>query len=90
MQGGPAEDVFTCDALIASKPGEIGLEPPPRHTDCRRGRSFACWNDGSATTLLEVRPLTYRTNQIRVHLWQLGFPICGDPAYRTGGILGKP
>jgi 23S rRNA-/tRNA-specific pseudouridylate synthase len=40
------------------------------------------------TTLLEARPLTGRTNQIRVHLWHLGFPVCGDPAYRPGGTLG--
>jgi 23S rRNA-/tRNA-specific pseudouridylate synthase len=22
-----------------------------------------------------------RTNQIRVHLWQMGYPVLGDPAY---------
>ncbi|HEU0068962.1 MAG TPA: hypothetical protein VFQ26_06825, partial [Nitrospiraceae bacterium] len=22
-----------------------------------------------------------RTNQIRVHLWHLGIPVCGDPLY---------
>jgi 23S rRNA-/tRNA-specific pseudouridylate synthase len=31
--------------------------------------------------LLEARPLTGRTNQIRIHLWHLGFPICGDQVY---------
>jgi UPF0176 protein len=41
-----------------------------------------------ATTLLEARPLTGRTNQIRVHLWHLGFPVCGDPTYWPGGKLG--
>ena len=33
------------------------------------------------TTLLEAKFGTGRTNQIRVHLWQLGFPVAGDPAY---------
>jgi 23S rRNA-/tRNA-specific pseudouridylate synthase len=38
--------------------------------------------------LLEARPITGRTNQIRVHLWQLGLPICGDATYLPGRQLG--
>ncbi|MGZ4963738.1 MAG: pseudouridine synthase, partial [Limisphaerales bacterium] len=44
--------------------------------------------DADGTTLLEVIPLTGRTNQIRIHLWELGFPICGDPVYLPGKQLG--
>jgi 23S rRNA-/tRNA-specific pseudouridylate synthase len=40
------------------------------------------------TALLEARPLTGRTNQIRVHLWHLGLPVCGDPTYLAGQMLG--
>ena len=39
--------------------------------------------------MLEARPLTGRTNQIRIHLWHLGFPVCGDAAYLPGQQLGE-
>jgi 23S rRNA pseudouridine1911/1915/1917 synthase len=41
------------------------------------------------TTLVKAVPITGRTNQIRVHLWSLGFPIQGDPLYQCDERLGK-
>lgn len=59
---------------------ETGL---PAHTDFIVRQLCS---DG--TVLLEVQPRTGRTNQIRVHLWHLGWPICGDPLYLPEGALG--
>ncbi|TWT84491.1 Ribosomal large subunit pseudouridine synthase A [Planctomycetes bacterium CA13] len=43
---------------------------------------------GDGTTLVYAKPVTGRTNQIRVHLWTLGYPIMGDLLYRADGELG--
>ena len=85
----PANE-FYCDAPISADAGEqcsrtIDLANGlAARTEFRRLQRLA---DGS--NLLEVRPLTGRTNQIRVHLWHLGFPVCGDTIYLPDQKLGR-
>jgi UPF0176 protein len=87
--GYPVEDTFFCDAPIGDEPAVAGARQIdtanglPAHTEFRVIR-----RESDGTALLEVRPLTGRTNQIRLHLWHLGFPICGDPVYLPGNTLG--
>jgi 23S rRNA pseudouridine1911/1915/1917 synthase len=50
-------------------------------TEWRVARRFAA----SGVSLVEVRPATGRTHQIRVHLASIGLPIAGDPVYGRGG-----
>jgi 23S rRNA pseudouridine1911/1915/1917 synthase len=43
---------------------------------------FHCLNRfDDETSLLQVKPITGRTNQIRVHAAAMGFPVMGDPFY---------
>jgi rfaE bifunctional protein nucleotidyltransferase chain/domain len=44
--------------------------------------------DADGTALVEARPITGRTNQIRLHLWHAGHPIVGDAAYLLDRRLG--
>ncbi len=40
--------------------------------------------ENNAYSLLELRPTTGRTHQLRVHLEKIGNPIVGDPLYGSG------
>jgi UPF0176 protein len=90
VNGHPATDEFICDAPISSEAGKLGSRAVdhdsglPARTEFRVQQRMA---DGTA--LLEARPLTGRTNQIRIHLAHSGLPVCGDPAYLPGGRLGE-
>ncbi|MGZ0170274.1 MAG: sulfurtransferase [Planctomycetales bacterium] len=81
-------DEFSCSAKISAEPGDHGLR-----TICDDGQSAEThfktlkrFDDG--TSLVEARPVTGRTNQIRAHLWHLGLPVCGDPIYLPDGQTG--
>lgn len=89
VHGHPPQETFRCDAPISETPGEVGRRTVPPTGGLSASTLFrVVRREEDGTALLEVQPLTGRTNQIRVHLWHLGWPICGDPIYRSGSELG--
>ncbi|TWU40351.1 Ribosomal large subunit pseudouridine synthase A [Novipirellula aureliae] len=81
-RGAGGRTAIDASADAGSLPGQVlGL---PARTDFEVVKRLP-----DNTTLLLARPLTGRTNQIRVHLWSLGFPVFGDPLYLTENKLGE-
>ncbi len=90
VQGQPPEDAFRCEAPISDEPGKLGSRTVDFASGLAAQTEFTVLRrDADGTALLEARPLTGRTNQIRIHLWHLGFPVCGDAVYLPGQQLGE-
>jgi RluA family pseudouridine synthase len=89
VQGQPKADVFTCAAPIGAEAGELGARAVDFENGLEARTEFQVLErTADGTALLEARPLTGRTNQIRIHCAHLGFPVCGDTAYLKDGKLG--
>ena len=90
IQGHPALDHFVSEAAIREGPGELGAPDVDDADELSARTEFEVLRRlADGTTLIEARPRTGRTNQIRVHLWQLGFPLCGDLVYLPNGGRGN-
>jgi UPF0176 protein len=88
LHGHPAEDRFTCDAPITDEPDKTGRRTTEGGVLASVTEFTVLRRDADGTTLVEARPLTGRTNQIRIHAWHLGHPIVGDPLYLRDGHMG--
>ncbi len=80
--GGPAADTGEIDAPIY-RPDPIRMLRcvDPAGKPAQTGWRVLRRADGR--TLLELRPYTGRTHQLRVHCLYMGWPMCGDPQYCT-------
>jgi tRNA pseudouridine32 synthase/23S rRNA pseudouridine746 synthase len=90
VEAGPHDDAGEIDLPLAPKSPDRGwwmkVDPKgqPSLTQWRvLGRS-----EGLA--LLELRPVTGRTHQLRVHCAAMNFPILGDPIYGTAPRFNGP
>ena len=66
--------------LMPAGSRRTGAEGQESHTEFTMLAHFDT-GERAGNSLVEARPITGRTNQIRIHLWDLGFPIVGDPMY---------
>ncbi|MFO0913610.1 MAG: pseudouridine synthase [Pirellulales bacterium] len=87
--GNPNEDHFISRQAIAPTTGRRGARVVDHDAGAAAQTDFQVLHRlADGTALLQVHPRTGRTNQIRVHLWHLGWPIVGDPMYLPGQQLG--
>jgi len=103
VQGRPGQDRFRRDAPVDPQrpPGEERGPARPARVPSARGTArtgavpvteFLVLERFPEGALLEARPLTGRTHQIRIHLAGLGLPVLGDPLYgpsRCGSGLAR-
>lgn len=67
---------------------EIPVDEKPATTLFRRIMTVPSLRSGTLT-MVEAKPLTGRTHQIRKHLSEAGTPILGDKLYGTEGLIMK-
>ena len=83
VNGMPNQDSFECRARIGAEAGISGARTVGGEDGLEASTLFRVLERHPAnhTALLVARPLTGRTNQIRLHATHLGFPIVGDQFY---------
>ena len=84
VHNAPERDSGIIDAPIQRRPlpsllRYVDPTGKPSRTEYRVLERF------SGHSLLELKPVTGRTHQLRVHCAHMGWPILGDPQYGNGG-----
>jgi tRNA pseudouridine32 synthase / 23S rRNA pseudouridine746 synthase len=90
VEGGPEVDEGEIDLALAPKSPDRGWW---MKVDPKGQPSLTQWRvlgRGEGLTLLELRPITGRTHQLRVHCAAMNFPILGDPIYGAAPRFGGP
>ncbi len=84
VHGTPRKKQWTCRLRLAPHPKREGVMT----VDPRKGKPaetrFRVLQTAESSALVEARPLTGRTHQIRIHLTQSGHPVVGDELYGPG------
>jgi UPF0176 protein len=88
IQGHPPDDQFACEAPIGNDTTHLGGRAIDKQGTPARTKFHVLHRFADGTSLVEAKPITGRTNQIRVHLWHLGWPIRGEQTYLPNQQLG--
>jgi UPF0176 protein len=88
VYGHPREDRFLCELPLSEQTRQAGARFADENGLSARTEFQVLERLADGTSLLEVQPITGRTNQIRIHLWELGFPIVGEQLYLPNKQLG--
>jgi RluA family pseudouridine synthase len=93
VHGQPKQTEWVCRLKIGPDPSDHGKMLVDEREGKESKTSFRVLQAGKKTSLIEARPFTGRTHQIRVHLLASGHPIVGDELYagqlsRDGRNLG--
>ena len=87
LPGSCPQQQWEVDAALSPHPTRVGQ----MRVDSKGGKQsrtrFSVREQFRGYTLVECRPLTGRTHQIRVHLKHWGLPICGDRLYGGQPLL---
>jgi 23S rRNA pseudouridine1911/1915/1917 synthase len=89
VQGVPRQREWVCRLSLGPDPQTRGRMKADRRAGKDAETHFRLLQTIKGTALIEARPLTGRTHQIRVHLAESGSPVVGDDLYGipvAGGV----
>ncbi len=79
--GIPRKNEWSCQFKIAPNPDEIGKVKINSSQGKEAETHFRVLQSREKISLIEARPITGRTHQIRIHLAEAGHPVVGDALY---------